>query len=354
MVSGPTERTNTAYWGPPVRVGPPQRALSVDLGAETNVRQISFRSDGLAPTQVVGRIQDRQTNKTVPVRSVGSTRPPLAAEPDSQVNLPNVRTTLYRDSGLTTTQAQARAQGAAEASNDSLTATGTLDALRYGRPAHCPRRGRLAWCGLPARRPLLRQTGHPHHPARRVHPGLHAYSGGCRRDDSGGAAMSDTYYGKYRGQVADNIDPYKLGRVQVTCPAVLGEGRASWAMPSTPYAGNRVGFFAVPPIGANVWVEFEAGNLDYPIWSGCFWGNGEVPTSTPVATTKVFKTDGLTLTVDDTPGSGGVKLEVSPPVVAMTLRIQLSSSAIELSAGAAKIKLGPATVSLNDGALEVI
>jgi hypothetical protein len=131
VVSGPTERTNTAYWGPPVRVGPPQRALSVDFGAETNVRQISFRSDGLAPTQVVGRIQDRETNKTVPVRSVGSTRPPLAAEPDSQVNLPNVRTTLYRDSGLTTTQAQARAQGAAEASNDSLTATGTLDALRY-------------------------------------------------------------------------------------------------------------------------------------------------------------------------------------------------------------------------------
>jgi hypothetical protein len=103
-----------------------------------------------------------------------------------------------------------------------------------------------------------------------------------------------------------------------------------------------------------VWVEFEAGNLDYPIWSGCFWGSGEVPTNTPVATTKVFKTDGLTLTVDDTPGGGSVKLEVSPPVVSIPLRIQLSSSAIELSAGAAKITLGPATVSLNDGALEVL
>jgi hypothetical protein len=131
LVSGPAERTNTAYWGPPVRIGPPQRALSVDMGAETNVRQISFRSDGLAPTQVVGRIQDRQTNTTVPVRSAGSTRPPLAAEPDAEVNLPNVRTTLFRDSGLTTTQAQARVQGTADASNDSLTATGTLDALRY-------------------------------------------------------------------------------------------------------------------------------------------------------------------------------------------------------------------------------
>jgi hypothetical protein len=166
--------------------------------------------------------------------------------------------------------------------------------------------------------------------------------------------VSDTYYGKYRGQVADNADPYGLGRVQVTCPAVLGEGRASWAMPSMPYAGKKVGFFAVPPNGANVWVEFEAGDLDYPIWSGCFWGDGEVPTDTPVATTKVFKTDGLTLTVDDTSGSGGVKLEVSPPVASMTLRINLSSSAIELSAGNAKITLGPATVSVNDGALEVL
>jgi len=131
VVAGPAEGTNTAYWGPPVRVGRPQRALSVDLGAEANVRQINFRSDGLAPTQVVGRLQDRQTNKSVPVRSATTTRPPLAARPDWQVNLPNVRTTVFRDSGLTTTQAQARAQGVAEASNDSLTATGTLDTLRY-------------------------------------------------------------------------------------------------------------------------------------------------------------------------------------------------------------------------------
>ena len=131
VVAGPGEGTNTAYWGPPVRTGPPQRALSVDIGAETNVRQISFRSDGLAPTQVVGRIQDQQTNAPVLVRSGASTRPQLAAEPDWQVNLPNVRTTLFRDSGLTTTQAQTRAQGMAETSNDSLTATGTLDALRY-------------------------------------------------------------------------------------------------------------------------------------------------------------------------------------------------------------------------------
>ena len=167
--------------------------------------------------------------------------------------------------------------------------------------------------------------------------------------------MNDSvHFGKHRGKVADNADPRGLGRIRVTCPPLLGDGNLSWAMPSTPYAGDQVGFFAVPPTGANVWVEFEAGDLDRPIWSGCFWGDNEVPTSTPVATTKVFKTDGLTLTVDDTPGSGSVKLEVSPPVVSMSLRITLSSSAIELSAGAAKVTLGPAAVSINDGALEVI
>ena len=74
-----------------------------------------------------------------------------------------------------------------------------------------------------------------------------------------------------------------LGRVQVSVPAVLGDGRLSWAMPCVPYAGSQVGFFAIPPVGANVWVEFEGGDPDYPIWSGCFWGTGEVPATPAMA-----------------------------------------------------------------------
>jgi hypothetical protein len=132
VVPGPGAGTNTAYWGPPVRSGPPQPALSVDLGVETNVEQISFRSDGLAPVKMVGRIYDRDTARTVDVRSQDSRRSALSARPDWQVNLPNVRTRLFSGTGLTGAQAMARAQGAAEASTDSVTATGTLDALRYG------------------------------------------------------------------------------------------------------------------------------------------------------------------------------------------------------------------------------
>ena len=162
------------------------------------------------------------------------------------------------------------------------------------------------------------------------------------------------YYGKYRGQVANNVDPMQLGRVQVSVPAVLGDGRLSWAMPCVPFAGSQVGFFAIPPVGANVWVEFEGGDPDYPIWGGCFWGTGEVPASPAVAQVKMIKTDSITLTLSDLPGAGGVTLEVNPPAVATPLKLVLDSSGIELSNGSAKVKLTPASVSINDGALEVI
>jgi len=162
------------------------------------------------------------------------------------------------------------------------------------------------------------------------------------------------FFGKYRGKVANNIDPLQMGRVQVRCPAVLGTGQLSWAMPSAPYGGPGVGFFAIPPTGANIWVEFEGGDPDYPIWTGCFWGPGEVPALPAIPQVKVFKTDGLTLTVTDLPGAGGVTIEVSPPIVATPLKISLTAAGIELSNGAASVKLSPASVSLNNGALEVI
>ena len=102
------------------------------------------------------------------------------------------------------------------------------------------------------------------------------------------------------------------GRVQVSCPAVLGDGTLSWAMPCVPYAGAGVGFFAIPPNGANIWVEFEGGDPDYPIWSGCFWGVGEVPAMPTLPQTKMLKTDAITLKLDDLPGIGGVTLRGRP------------------------------------------
>jgi len=131
VTPGPAPMTNTVYWGPPVRTGLPQPALTVDMGAQTNVEQISFRTDGLAPTKVRGVVLDPVSDQAVPVQSAASLRVPLSAQPD-WLTLPSIRTTLTSDSGLTATEALARAQGAADASTDSVTANGTLDALRYG------------------------------------------------------------------------------------------------------------------------------------------------------------------------------------------------------------------------------
>jgi hypothetical protein len=131
---GPAPFTNLAYWGPPVRAGLPQRALSINVGPETNVSGISFQNDSNAPTLVSGEVQDRQTGQTMPVQTFLSTRlPPLAAFPAILVNQPNVHSTRFDSAGLNTMQAFARAQGITDASTDNVvTVTGELDAVRYG------------------------------------------------------------------------------------------------------------------------------------------------------------------------------------------------------------------------------
>jgi hypothetical protein len=161
------------------------------------------------------------------------------------------------------------------------------------------------------------------------------------------------FHGKYRGTVANNLDPMQLGRVQVSVPAVLGDGQLSWALPCVPYAGDGVGLFAVPPVGANVWVEFEGGDPAYPILAGCFWASGQTPGS-GLPTTKVLKTDGVTLTLDDLSGAGGLTIDIASPAVPVAMKIACTSSGIELSMGSQKILLSNSSVSVNNGALEVM
>lgn len=133
VIPGPVPGLNTGYWGPPVRVGIPQSALSVDVGPETNVKSISFGSDGNGPTLVDGQVQDRLSNQKIPVATFASLRVPLSVMPLWLVNQPNVRRRQLRESGLSATQAFARAQGQVDAAADAVTATGELDAGRYGR-----------------------------------------------------------------------------------------------------------------------------------------------------------------------------------------------------------------------------
>jgi hypothetical protein len=153
------------------------------------------------------------------------------------------------------------------------------------------------------------------------------------------------YWGKHRGKVTDNLDPLALGRVQVTVPAVKGLAMG-WAMPCVPYAGRGVGFYAIPPIGGNVWVEFEGGDPNYPVWTGCFWEEGEVPNEPAVPEKKVFQTESIIMVLNDIEGEGGFSLTVRPPVVEEPMSITINASGITLSCPESTIKMTPENVEI--------
>jgi hypothetical protein len=117
--------------------------------------------------------------------------------------------------------------------------------------------------------------------------------------------QTDRFYGKYRGLVLVNVDPQNQGRLKALVPEVLGVIPTNFCLPCTPYAGTSAGFFAVPIVGSGVWIEFEAGDVNRPVWTGCWWGTAQVPVneagSPAQFTTKTWTTDtGLSFSMDDT------------------------------------------------------
>ncbi|MBP1611926.1 MAG: phage-related baseplate assembly protein [Acidobacteria bacterium] len=165
------------------------------------------------------------------------------------------------------------------------------------------------------------------------------------------------YYGKYRGVVLNNLDPERIGRVQVQVPDVLGAGLSSWAMPCFPFAGQQLGFYAVPQIGSGVWVEFEQGDPDYPIWSGCWFGSAaEIPAlvqpGMPPLSSVVLQTQLQTaLLISDLPGpTGGILLK---HVTGAFISISEAGITISNGQGAMITMVGPA-VTINNGALSVV
>jgi uncharacterized protein involved in type VI secretion and phage assembly len=165
--------------------------------------------------------------------------------------------------------------------------------------------------------------------------------------------MNGTFYGKYRGVVTDIKDPLMTGRLKARVPDVMGEKETGWAMPCAPFGGSGTGFFALPKVGAGVWIEFEHGDPEYPVWSGCWWGSAaEMPPVllAPPYKKMLLKTEGgNSVLLDDTPGVGGITLETSSGQ-----KIVMSATGIEITNGqGASIKLAGPQVSINGGALEV-
>lgn len=163
-----------------------------------------------------------------------------------------------------------------------------------------------------------------------------------------------SYYGKYRGKVENPADLQGLGRIQVSVPSVLGDGKLAWAMPCLPGAGPGVGFHAIPPKGAKVWVEFEAGNPDYPIWSGGFWDLGDTPAPPgPVGfMTKAWKGENFSLEILDMPGIPTLTLELT--TAAGIAKITAGPDGMTLSHGASSVKLAIDGVSINGTNLKVL
>lgn len=164
------------------------------------------------------------------------------------------------------------------------------------------------------------------------------------------------FYGKYRGMVLNNIDPESRGRMLVQVPDVTGIGTSSWAMPCFPFTGQKMGWYALPQIGAGVWVEFEAGNPDQPIWTGCWYGrSSELPSAAsaapPVLPSVVIASQAQNvIELNDVPGTGGIILKCRSGA-----KIEITDIGITLDNGrGAKIEMLGPQINLNSGALTII
>jgi len=170
-------------------------------------------------------------------------------------------------------------------------------------------------------------------------------------------ANENRYYGKYRGTVVLNVDPEQRGRITAQVPDVLGMIPSSWALPCLPIAGKQQGTYFVPQVGAGVWIEFENGDVNHPIWTGGFWGlAAEVPAlalaGNPASPSLVLQS-GLQncIVISDLPGpTGGIMLRST---TGATIIVNDTGIYIQNGKGASLVMTGP-TVTINNGALVVV
>jgi uncharacterized protein involved in type VI secretion and phage assembly len=157
--------------------------------------------------------------------------------------------------------------------------------------------------------------------------------------------LRNRFFGKYRGVVTD-IDASTL-RIKATVPSVLADQPTGWCMPCVPYAGPNVGVAFLPEVGAGVWIEFEGGDVSYPVWVGCYWRDGEQPADAAPAVKAIVTKSGNKILLDDDAGTITITDANNNSVI-------LSSDGITLQRDGSKIELDGSEVNVNDGAFEVM
>jgi hypothetical protein len=170
--------------------------------------------------------------------------------------------------------------------------------------------------------------------------------------------VGSSYFGKYRGIVSDVDDPSNQCRIRATVPAVLGEQPCGWALPAAPFAGDGHGVVMLPKVGSGVWIEFEAGRLDNPIWSGAWWASGERPEPQGAGVRVIVSEKGHSVILDDEADElrlvhgGGPEIKMTGSEIVLTCgacEIRIANDNISINSG--QIKIGLAGVSLANGAM---
>lgn len=192
---------------------------------------------------------------------------------------------------------------------------------------------------------------------------------------------STRFYGKYRGKVADVDDPEQLGRIKVFVPEIYGEDQNSpWAMPAAPFAGKQHGFVFIPEVEDGVWIEFEAGDISRPIWTGGWWADGELPAPGALQTHAIVTTAGHKFVLDDDAKeiqllhASGAELKMTDSEISLTVgqsefkmtsageitlkagttEIKLSLTELSLQSGIGKVKLSATGTDVNNGAIKAM
>ena len=175
--------------------------------------------------------------------------------------------------------------------------------------------------------------------------------------------MRNQHFGKYRGLVSNVDDPLKIGRVMALVPEVYGDLASPWALPAVPFAGSQHGLVLLPEVNDGVWIEFEAGDISRPIWTGCWWGTDELDDVSKTRTRALVPSKGHKLVLDDDADeihlihSQGAEIKMTGDDITISIggsEIKLTKTDMTLKSGSGQIKLSAAGVDVNNGALKAM